>query len=38
MSNKDITIIDFFPIADNLKITETGFRELLGRLFYLVKN
>ena len=38
MSNKDITIIDFFPSADNLKMTETGFRELLGRLFYLVKN
>ena len=38
MSNKHITIIDFFPSADNLKITETGFRELLGKLFYLVKN
>ena len=38
ISNKDITIIDFFPSADNLKIAETGFRELLGRLFYFVKN
>ena len=38
MSNKVITIIDFFPSADNLKTTETGFKELLGRLFYLVKN
>ncbi len=38
MSNKEITVIDFFPSADNLKTTETGFRELLGRLFYLIKD
>ena len=35
--NKEMTIIDFLPSADNLKITETGLRELLGRLFYLIK-
>jgi uncharacterized SAM-binding protein YcdF (DUF218 family) len=38
MSNKEITVIDFFPSADNLKTTETGFRELLGRLFYFIKD
>ncbi len=36
--NKEITILDFFPSAENLKITETGIREIIGRLFYLVKN
>ena len=35
--NKEITIIDFLPSADNLKINETGFKELLGRLFYIIK-
>jgi len=36
--NKQITIIDFFPSAGNLELTETGIRELLGRLFYLIKD
>jgi uncharacterized SAM-binding protein YcdF (DUF218 family) len=31
------TIIDFLPDAESLKQTETGMRELLGRLFYLLK-
>ena len=35
--NKEITILDFLPSAEYLKITEIGFRELLGRLFYLIK-
>jgi uncharacterized SAM-binding protein YcdF (DUF218 family) len=35
--NKEITIIDYFPNADNLKTTEMGIRELLGRLFYVIK-
>ena len=35
--NKEITILDFLPSAEYLKITEIGFRELLGRFFYLVK-
>ena len=33
-----ITVMDFLPSADNLKTTETGMREVIGRLFYLVKN
>ena len=36
--NKEITIIDFFPSTENLKITEIGFREIFGRIFYFVKN
>ena len=36
--NKEITIIDFLPSAANLESTETGIREIIGRLFYLVKN
>lgn len=34
--NKEITIIDFLHSADNLKTTEMGMREVLGRLFYLI--
>ena len=33
-SNKLTTIIDFFPTANSLAKVESGFRELLGRLFY----
>jgi uncharacterized SAM-binding protein YcdF (DUF218 family) len=36
--NKVTTIIDFLPSADYLKNTETGFREILGRIFYLIKS
>ena len=36
--NKEVTILDFFPSAENLKITETGIREIVGRLFYLVNS
>ena len=32
--NKKITIIDFMPSANNLRITETGIRELIGRILY----
>ena len=32
------TIIDILPSAGNLELTETGLREIIGRLFYLVKN
>jgi uncharacterized SAM-binding protein YcdF (DUF218 family) len=35
--NKEVTILDFFPSAGNLKIIETGIREIIGRVFYLVK-
>ncbi len=34
--NKEISIFDFFPSAESLKITETAVREIIGRLFYLV--
>jgi uncharacterized SAM-binding protein YcdF (DUF218 family) len=30
-----ITLIDFLPTSENLELTETGIRELLGRLYYL---
>jgi uncharacterized SAM-binding protein YcdF (DUF218 family) len=33
-----ITVMDFLPSAGNLGMTETGIREIIGRLFYLVKN
>jgi uncharacterized SAM-binding protein YcdF (DUF218 family) len=36
--NAEMTIIDFFPNAENLKTTETAVREIIGRLFYLVKS
>ena len=36
--NKEVTIIDLFPSAENLKITETGIKEIIGRIFYLVKS
>jgi uncharacterized SAM-binding protein YcdF (DUF218 family) len=36
--NAEITVIDFLPSADNLKTTETAIREIIGRLFYLVKD
>jgi len=34
---KITTIIDFLPSTKYLKNTETGFRELLGKLFYFIK-
>ena len=33
-----LTILDFLPSADNIQLTETGIREIIGRLFYLIKN
>jgi uncharacterized SAM-binding protein YcdF (DUF218 family) len=33
-----ITVMNFLPSAGNLGMTETGIREIIGRLFYLVKN
>ena len=36
--NTEMTIIDFLPSADYLKITETGIREIIGGLYYLVKS
>ena len=36
--NKSVGIMDFLPSAGNLGQTETGIREIIGRLFYLVKG
>ena len=36
--NNKIVIMDFLPDAEDLKITEIGIREIIGRIFYLVKN
>ena len=36
--NSVITIIDFLPSANNLEMTEKGVREIIGRLFYLIKD
>ena len=34
--NSRVTILDFLPSAGNLVLTETGIREILGRIFYLI--
>ena len=36
--NNTTTLMDFLPNAANLELTETGIREVIGRLFYLVKG
>jgi uncharacterized SAM-binding protein YcdF (DUF218 family) len=36
--NNQVTFMDFLPSTGNLRLTETGMREVIGRLFYLVKN
>ena len=36
--DNQVTILDFLPTAHNLALSELGIRELLGRLFYLIKN
>jgi uncharacterized SAM-binding protein YcdF (DUF218 family) len=33
-----ISVMDFLANAQNLALTETGVRELFGRLFYLIKS
>jgi hypothetical protein len=30
--------MDYLTIAGNFELTETGIREFLGRLFYLIKS
>ena len=37
-NNKDVTILDFLPNANNLKTTEIGISKIISRLFYLVNN
>jgi uncharacterized SAM-binding protein YcdF (DUF218 family) len=36
--NNQVIFMDFLPSAGNLGLTETGMREVIGRLYYLVKN
>jgi uncharacterized SAM-binding protein YcdF (DUF218 family) len=36
--NNKLTLMDFLPSAINLHLTETGSREIIGRLFYIVKD
>jgi hypothetical protein len=36
--NKEMVIMDFLPNGDNFKLSETGLKEIIGRIFYLVKN
>jgi uncharacterized SAM-binding protein YcdF (DUF218 family) len=33
-----VTVMDFLPSAGNLGMTESGMREILGRVFYKIKN
>ncbi len=35
---KVMVIMDLFPNADNLKLTESGVKEIIERIFYLVKD
>ena len=35
--NSVISFMDFLPSANSLELSETGIRELIGRLFYLIK-
>ena len=36
--NNELAFMDFLPSAINLQLTETGAREIIGRLFYLIKD
>ena len=36
--NKEITIIDFLPNSNYLKNSETGLREIIGRILYKIKG
>ena len=36
--NNKITFMDFLPSAVYLELTETGIREITGRIFYLIKD
>jgi len=33
-----IIVLDFLPSAGNLKLTETGIREIIGRIYYIIKG
>ena len=36
--NNQVTFMDFLPSAVNLGLTETGIREIIGRIFYTLKD
>ena len=35
--NSTLTIMDFLPSAGNLGMTESGIREVIGRIYYFIK-
>jgi uncharacterized SAM-binding protein YcdF (DUF218 family) len=36
--NKQVKFIDFLPSAANLESTEIGIREIIGRIYYIIKR
>ncbi len=36
--NNTTTLIDFLPSAINLELTEIGIREIIGRIYYIIKG
>ena len=36
--NQKLTIMSFLPSSGNLSLTEVGFREIIGRIFYVIKG
>ena len=36
--NNQVTLMDFLPSAINLELTEIGIREIIGRVYYIIKG
>ena len=36
--NNQVTFMDFLPSAINLELTEVGIREIIGRIYYIIKG
>jgi uncharacterized SAM-binding protein YcdF (DUF218 family) len=36
--NKVMVVMDLLPNAESLKLTETGIREVIGRIYYIIKR
>ena len=36
--NNQVTFMDFLPSGGNLELTETGIREIIGRIYYIIKG
>ena len=36
--NNQVTFMDFLPSAINLELTEIGIREIIGRIYYVIKG